>query len=824
MRLAMRAIALGLGLLASAANTAAGHPLERGLVVSDPMALDLLDKGKYGFRELIRPLLKISEPCGKTGKTGVISTNPFEHQPLCDVTKTIQDAIKAAQASTHDRIAQAYAREAIFPIDFFTDNDATLTLTGIVNRIDRAYRSLGNEALKDTCGEVRFIYRFGYTERYPIKLAGGAIQDKLVSSRLPLTLNLVLKARPTIHANAAPGSARSCAGLADRWLKFGNLKLGQNRPGAFDAFVTTPADAQTIARALIDAKSGPIAGLAITDIDRIEVNMQTMRLTASSKEDFGTHAEYLLKVFRWDTFKFVVQPLENQIDANLGANRTTDEGKETFRKNLRDLISILTDDRQLLALDRGELVLADRFLSKSAVSVAPGGASRSQNRPFDKLVGSDDDCKATSPNRPYVVCAEDIQSALERNMTRLRTIKSFDGFVTRLNDMSCSGCHQMRGVAGFHFTGADLPNVFSANAVFVPGSPHFFGDLPRRRQILETIARGDDLSDVDFSRGFSARPEERFRPAFAGTQLLDGWGATCSTDAAEKDGDPSFADWKCADGLACEVVMEAARAPNRGICTTAPGPDRPLRRIGDPLERGRVFTLPANTTFELEKSDKGKKYTVTLKDEKGTTDVYARTKPNEVPAYRLLNTGLESELDAFNLGARPAGGPFAVAQQLFWAARTSGGFPGGNLRTECCIGLPEEATCGKVAIDGFNDCLAKSQPTEKSGGTSAHTIDHCFNEYTNYAGLRACDAATPCRDDYICLRPLLKPGSVDAEFAKLKALKGKNADDVKYQYSCEKPDTSWKQRAAKGTCLPPYFVMQFRADKHHAMPDAQSGK
>ena len=42
------------------------------------------------------------------------------------------------------------------------------------------------------------------------------------------------------------------------------------------------------------------------------------------------------------------------------------------------------------------------------------------------------------------------------------------------------------------------------------------------------------------------------------------------------------------------------------------------------------------------------------------------------------------------------------------------------------------------------------------------------------AGLRACDAATPCRDDYLCVR-------LDA---------------------------------GRGACIPPYFVFQMRVDGH----------
>src|SRR5215469_6723542 len=37
---------------------------------------------------------------------------------------------------------------------------------------------------------------------------------------------------------------------------------------------------------------------------------------------------------------------------------------------------------------------------------------------------------------------------------------------------------------------------------------------------------------------------------------------------------------------------------------------------------------------------------------------------------------------------------------------------------------------------------------------SRFTIKVCFAHFTSYAGLRACDAASPCRDDYICVKPM----------------------------------------------------------------------
>src|SRR5262249_21805115 len=104
---------------------------------------------------------------------------------------------------------------------------------------------------------------------------------------------------------------------------------------------------------------------------------------------------------------------------------------------------------------------------------------------------------------------------------------------------------------------------------------------------------------------------------------------------------------------------------------------------------------------------------------------------------------------------------------------SSGGFPAGMLwvffEDEACHGLPPEATCGLIVVkDGFNDCIAQGKP-----------FPECLKLATP-AGLRACDRAHPCRDDYICTAPY----------------------------------TELTDKRRMGTCIPPYFMFQFRVDGH----------
>jgi hypothetical protein len=132
------------------------------------------------------------------------------------------------------------------------------------------------------------------------------------------------------------------------------------------------------------------------------------------------------------------------------------------------------------------------------------------------------------------------------------------------------------------------------------------------------------------------------------------------------------------------------------------------------------------------------------------------------------------------------------------------------LRLSECKGLPHEATCGLVASSGFNDCLAQVR-----NGTP---LAQCFQTKTSYAGMRACDVAHPCRDDYICLKAMgyTAANGHDRYEARRKAVSYDPAD-----YGQQEPDAAWLGRNGgggdqRGICIPPYFVFQFRSDGHPA--------
>lgn len=367
-------------------------------------------------------------------------------------------------------------------------------LAGIVNRMDRAYVSPAE------CGEIRLIYR-------PIVNDDSKNKDA-PPSRLPMTFNLVMKAKP-VNADV------TCAELARRWL----------------ALADQPPNAENTA--MLTARSGALEWATREAIDRIEIDVQIARASADVN-DFEGRADYLMKVFRYDGKRFEESPLENQIDA---ARIQADAALAA------DFKQWLLDPARMADLDRGTIVLPDRFLASSAINVTPAR---------DNV---DDTARELFTN-------DDIVAALAKASANapLQNLQSPAGFARRLDDMTCSGCHQTRAIGGFHLPGAERPG-WAAGAVVAAGSPHFFGDQERRRDVLIAFRDG---RPPDFSRGFSARPQARRSTELTGTTYVNGWGALCYAADAGAAPDKSFTSWSCAEGLTCQAA--GAGSSRAGFC------------------------------------------------------------------------------------------------------------------------------------------------------------------------------------------------------------------------------------------------------------------
>ncbi len=352
------------------------------------------------------------------------------------------------------------------------------------------------------CGEVRFVYRLSYRTE---TLTGP------VASRLPMTINVV-----DFVPQAAGGG---CGRVARSWL--GPPQL---------AFEGTP-----FARWLVSADGALAPGRLRTFRPKsLELNFQSVRWPSTVRPSLGGHAEYTLRAFRRSTQAPFLEPmlLENSIDAARLARQPA---------LVEKLGHFLRTPEALARLDAGTLLVPDEFLAERAVSVSPHGLARGANRPFRQVLAS--------------------RAFANLDLSRYETIRSPLAALRRLDALSCSGCHQSRSIAGFHLLGVERADD-GVDAVQVPMSPHFHGDLARRARYVTALAEGREEASI---RPPAERDEER------------GYAARCGL------GDPGFADWSCAPGLRCTRVTDG----ELGVCLPEVG-----RGVGDACERGPIAYAP----------------------------------------------------------------------------------------------------------------------------------------------------------------------------------------------------------------------------------------
>jgi len=499
MSLAPRFLAIVFAMLCAAlpAYAAQDAALERGTAITDPATLRELDGGKFRIDRMLLPERSADIPLANSALFALPSMVPVRQAIDGEFDRYIARH-RANLPKETIGVGEGFDFQ-LFDRTLLYSAETRFVLAGIVNRMDRTY------AAEAGCGEIRLIYRLTRIN----KAAG----DDASPPRLPMTLNLVLKAK-------AVSSAITCAEIANRWLI-------------------------ASAGGTLSAKHGPLDLIGYENIDRIETNLQIAHAPKSAVRDFRT--DYLLKVFRYDREArvFAEAPMENQIDR---ARLLADDGlKREFRTWLLDPVN-------LAAFDRGTALIPEKFLANGAIAPTPVGFDPSDLEPEFGLVQGEG----------AVFSEADVVAALRKASeggAKLQNIRSPAGFERRLNDVTCAGCHQTRGIGGFHFPGVDWMADKPSNTTVVPASPHFFGDQIRRRDILASLRDG---KPPDYSRGFASRPQLRGSTELAGTNYYDGWGAHCYVQGKPAAGnDGSFRDWTCAEGLSCQAAGKISRI---GMC------------------------------------------------------------------------------------------------------------------------------------------------------------------------------------------------------------------------------------------------------------------
>ncbi|MET0677626.1 MAG: hypothetical protein ABW175_17660, partial [Bradyrhizobium sp.] len=249
---AVRSLAILFALLGGAvpARAADDAALERGAAITDPAALRELDGSKFRLDSLLFP--------GRTTDAPLANSELFATSPMLSMRQAIDGEFDRYVVRHHASLpTETIGVGAGFDFQMFDrallySPDTRFVLAGIVNRMDRTYVAEAN------CGEIRLIYRLTRINR--------AAGDEAAPPRLPMTLNLVVKAK-------GEAATLTCAEIARRWLALPAGGTGT-------------------------ASNGPLDLIGHDGIDRIEINLQIAHAPKSAVREFRT--DYLLKVFRYD--------------------------------------------------------------------------------------------------------------------------------------------------------------------------------------------------------------------------------------------------------------------------------------------------------------------------------------------------------------------------------------------------------------------------------------------------------------------------------------------------------------------------------------------
>ena len=182
---------------ARAAETAA---LERGTAITDPATLRELDGGRFRLDRMLLPERSADAPLTNSELFALPSMTPVRQAIDGEFDRYIAGTKRACQTRPS---ASATALISSCSTARCSIHETRFVLAGIVNRMDRAY------VAEADCGEIRLIYRL---TRIDMPDTG----DNASSPRLPMTLNLVLKAKG--DRGRSQRQAITCSEIASRWL------------------------------------------------------------------------------------------------------------------------------------------------------------------------------------------------------------------------------------------------------------------------------------------------------------------------------------------------------------------------------------------------------------------------------------------------------------------------------------------------------------------------------------------------------------------------------------------------------------------------------
>lgn len=556
-----------------------------------------------------------------------------------------------------------------------------LKLIAIANRMDRS------DITKDSCGEVRFIYRLSY-------------KSKKSSSSLPFFVNI-------IHQYP---KQKSCANFAKIW----------------DG---VSADTKTL-------KNGPLKDLSFR---QLEVNFQSLRFTSGYMHDFGGQAMYIQRVFRRIGPRLEPVVLENTPDVLAIKKDPT---------LLKRFIEYLKKSENLNELDLGVLNINfdPKFLAKISISWSTLGRARTANRPYAEIF-------------------RDNRALLESiDISKLKYIKNHDTLIERLDNLTCMGCHQSGGTAGFHMLGlADSAFSHPFNRQELALSPHASAEVSRRVAWLSNLASGQEPN--------------RFRPH-----------STFSTSEWKgNSGIPKFADLNV--GQLC--FADEGSFAMQPICADPKG--RAIECQKTVLNQGKKVLLGECVLKNVVNAAGHACWKGEIKESSTT---HPERNPSAFNFFSFedkwkLSGGIFKDLKGYGCVLPQSGAPLGRMSRRCTMDEE-------NFEIDFKKNIPDEI-CANQGGSGFDMCAA-------SGDSGA-----CLETKVARSMLDTCSESRSCREDYICQKfPDYHKIAVKDYVRK----KGDQLINLSLPAKIQGTNIEEARRRGIGFCVPTYFLFNMRLDGH----------
>ncbi len=609
-------------------------------------------------------------------------------------------------------------------------------------RLIRNFEDKGKRSANDTKGGY-FIRHLSNNSQYPYAVEYDGDEPRHFDSRWLNSrfgeMKLVAVVNRMDRADQDPATCGEVRFIYR--LSYRTQKSSSSLPFFFNLVRAYPKqpDCRPFARRWLGAQTAAtLKNTVLRDLafKQIEVNFQSLRFTSGYMHDFGGQAMYMQRIFRVDAGRLVPITLENTPDV-LAVERNP--------SLLSRFVEFLKLGDNLAKLDNGTLIVDfdPAFLAKFAVSWSTLGRARTANKPYSRLFQG----------------KEGLLQSLD--ISRLKYIKSHEALVERLNNLTCMGCHQMSGTAGFHMLGyADQQFSHHFNRQQLPLSPHAYAEIARREAYVAALAAGRKPNTF---RPHSAFPAAAWPAANLPTFKKATVGEMCTTQGVFA-GAPS-----CVAGSVCQRTV-TSRAQNVlfGECTVRGG----RASAGGVCWKGEVnevASLPAGR--------------------------------GPIPAYNLFafqdkwkfggSAYTGAEMSGLRCVLPQSGAPLGRSSRDCTAAEEN--FAGVDALS------PPPHLCANQGGNGFDLCAA-------SGNSGA-----CLETRVVRGMLDTCSPTRTCREDYICQK--------FPDYDKISARDyGNTKNGVRVNLSSPDKINGATIRALHqrevGFCVPTYFLFNMRLDGH----------